>query len=63
MNESYVVRSDPRDFLQHLIALTNMRVLNSEHSRAGKAEFVAANLYAKSIFGASLFRLFVCCCC
>ncbi|KAL9984992.1 hypothetical protein ACROYT_G007343 [Oculina patagonica] len=41
--------SDLREYLDHLIASTNMKCLTPE--KAGECGFMAANLYARSIFG------------
>ncbi|EDO34974.1 predicted protein [Nematostella vectensis] len=43
--------SDLREYLGHLIASTNMLCLTPEKALAGSCGFLAANLYAKSIFG------------
>ncbi|PAA48185.1 hypothetical protein BOX15_Mlig004513g2 [Macrostomum lignano] len=43
--------SDLRDFLAHLIKATNMRCLTPEKALTGECGFLAANLYARSIFG------------
>lgn len=45
-----MIVSDPSAFLDHLVQQTNMRVLTSEASKIGESEFLAANIYAKSIF-------------
>ena len=39
------------DFLDHIVASTNMRCLTPRSSLGGASSFLAANLYAKSIFG------------
>lgn len=39
------------EFLSHIVESTNMRCLTPTSSLAGKCGFIAANLYAKSIFG------------
>ena len=38
-------------FLQHVVASTNMRCLTPASALEGASGFLAANLYAKSIFG------------
>ncbi|XP_015757207.1 PREDICTED: coatomer subunit beta-like [Acropora digitifera] len=43
--------SDLREYLNHLIASTNMKCLTPEKALAGECGFMAANLYARSIFG------------
>lgn len=43
--------TDLLDYLNHLIASTNMKCLTPQKSLSGNCGFLAANLYAKSIFG------------
>ncbi|KAL3881649.1 hypothetical protein ACJMK2_028061 [Sinanodonta woodiana] len=43
--------SDLHEFLQHVIKCTNMKCLTPEKALSGDCGFMAANLYAKSIFG------------
>lgn len=43
--------SDLNDFLNHIVKSTNMRCLTPQSARQGECGFLAANLYAKSIFG------------
>ena len=43
--------TDVKDFLQHVIKSTNMRCLTPPSALEGDSGFLAANLYAKSIFG------------
>lgn len=43
--------SDLPAFLQHVIKSTNMKCLTPEKALSGECGFMAANLYAKSIFG------------
>lgn len=38
-------------FLQHIISMTRMRCLTPQSALGGTSSFLAANLYAKSIFG------------
>merc|ERR1712131_545201 len=42
-----------RDYLHHLVTQTNMKCLTPEKTLTGDCEFLAANLYAKSMFGES----------
>jgi len=39
------------DFLKHIISMTNMSCLTPHSALGGTSSFLAANLYAKSIFG------------
>jgi coatomer subunit beta len=43
--------TDLQAFLAHVVASTNMRCLTPTSSLSGKSSFLAANLYAKSVFG------------
>jgi coatomer subunit beta len=43
--------SDLHDYLRHLLKSTNMRCLTPEKAISGHCGFMAANLYARSIFG------------
>ncbi|XP_076249513.1 coatomer subunit beta [Calliopsis andreniformis] len=43
--------SDLREYLAHLLRSTNMRCLTPEKALSGQCGFMAANMYAKSIFG------------
>ncbi|GFU27131.1 coatomer subunit beta [Trichonephila clavipes] len=43
--------TDLYDYLSHLIGFTNMRCLTPEKALSGECGFMAANLYARSIFG------------
>jgi coatomer subunit beta len=40
-----------REFLDHIIKSTNMKCLTAPSAIAGECGFLAANLYAKSVFG------------
>lgn len=40
-----------RGYLQHILKTTNMRCLTPESALAGECDFLAANLYARSVFG------------
>merc|ERR1711937_157331 len=42
---------DLDEYLQHVISITNMKCLTPQSTLTGKSEFLAANLYARSIFG------------
>lgn len=42
---------DLREYLDHIIQSTNMKCLTPEKALSGDCGFMAANLYAKSIFG------------
>ena len=43
-----------RDFLEQLMACTNMSCLTPEASLKGDCQFLSANLYARSVFGKSI---------
>uniref|UniRef100_A0A8D8R2B4 Coatomer subunit beta n=1 Tax=Cacopsylla melanoneura TaxID=428564 RepID=A0A8D8R2B4_9HEMI len=43
--------TDLREYLQHLIKSTNMKCLTPEKALSGQCGFMAANMYARSIFG------------
>ncbi|XP_057297990.1 coatomer subunit beta-like [Hydractinia symbiolongicarpus] len=43
--------TDTREYLDHIIKCTNMKCLTPEKAISGTCGFMAANLYAKSIFG------------
>jgi len=43
--------TDVSEFLQHVVKSTNMKCLTPESALEGQSGFLAANLYAKSIFG------------
>ncbi|KAJ8031969.1 Coatomer subunit beta [Holothuria leucospilota] len=43
--------TDLREYLRHLLKCTNMRCLTPEKAISGECGFLAANLYARSIFG------------
>ncbi|XP_057454030.1 coatomer subunit beta-1-like [Lotus japonicus] len=45
------VLQDERDFLSHIIKSTNMKCLTPPSALEGDCGFLAANLYAKSVFG------------
>ncbi|KAI5643586.1 coatomer beta subunit appendage platform domain-containing protein [Phthorimaea operculella] len=43
--------TDLKEYLQHLLASTNMKCLTPDKALSGQCGFMAANLYARSIFG------------
>lgn len=43
--------TDLNEYLQHILNSTNMRCLTPEKALSGYCGFMAANLYARSIFG------------
>jgi coatomer subunit beta len=43
--------TDLKDFLNHIISHTNMNCLTPKQALGGECDFLAANLYARSIFG------------
>lgn len=43
--------TDLQEYLNYLISATNMKCLTPQKSLSGDCSFLAANLYAKSIFG------------
>ena len=43
--------SDVKEFLDHVVASTNMKCLTPPSALDGDCGFLAANLYAKSVFG------------
>ncbi|KAL8133641.1 coatomer subunit beta-1-like [Apium graveolens] len=45
------VIQDEKDFLDHIIKATNMKCLTAPSAMEGECGFLAANLYAKSVFG------------
>lgn len=48
-------RSDPRDYLKHVMKSTNMSCLTPEGAMSGDCDFLSANLYARSLFGGVFF--------
>ena len=46
-------------FLEHIVASTNMKCLTPPSALEGDCGFLAANLYAKSVFGGARVPLFV----
>ncbi|GFR72221.1 coatomer subunit beta [Elysia marginata] len=43
--------TDLKEYLEHVMACTNMKCLTPEKALSGDCGFMAANMYAKSIFG------------
>lgn len=43
--------TDLHEYLKHLLKSTNMKCLTPEKALSGQCGFMAANMYAKSIFG------------
>ncbi|KND03510.1 coatomer subunit beta [Spizellomyces punctatus DAOM BR117] len=43
--------TDLREYLDHILRSTNMNCLTPEHALSGECGFLAANMYARSIFG------------
>jgi coatomer subunit beta len=43
--------SSPRAYLDHILSITNMRCLTPERALDGDCGYLAANLYARSVFG------------
>lgn len=43
--------TDPETFLKHIMSITNMANLTPEATLVGDSNFLAANLYARSLFG------------
>jgi coatomer subunit beta len=46
-----LIARDLREYLAHILKSTNMACLTPSHSLEGECGILAANLYAKSIFG------------
>jgi len=42
---------DLNEYLEHVTKITNMRCMTNDNSMSGSCNFLAANLYARSIFG------------
>ena len=43
--------ASPTEYLEHIATSTNMKILTSSHAMEGSCGYLAANLYAKSVFG------------
>jgi coatomer subunit beta len=43
--------TDLNEYLEHIVRITNMRCLTPEATMSGSCQFLAANFYARSIFG------------
>lgn len=52
ISNSYLFASEPREYLTHIMKSTNMSCLTPEGAMAGDSDFLSANLYARSLFGA-----------
>ena len=46
-----IIRSDLREYLEHIMKSTNMSCLTAEGALSGDCDFLSANMYAKSSFG------------
>ena len=44
---------DPREYLQHVMKVTNMACLTPDGALSGDCDFLSGNLYARSLFGKS----------
>jgi coatomer subunit beta len=42
---------DLNEYLDHVLAITNMKCMTPQNTMSGSAAFLAANLYARSMFG------------
>ena len=42
---------DPREYLSHVMKVTNMSCLTPEGALSGDCDFLSANMYARSLFG------------
>ncbi|RKO89647.1 coatomer beta subunit appendage platform-domain-containing protein, partial [Blyttiomyces helicus] len=51
INPPFPPLSDLRAYLNHILKSTNMKCLTPEHALSGECGFLAANMYARSIFG------------
>jgi len=43
--------TDPREYLSHVMKVTNMSCLTPEGALSGDCDFLSANMYARSLFG------------
>ncbi|KAF9786768.1 coatomer protein [Thelephora terrestris] len=43
--------TDPREYLSHVMKVTNMSCLTPEGALSGECDFLSANMYARSLFG------------
>lgn len=48
---------DPREYLSHVMKVTNMSCLTPEGALSGDCDFLSANMYARSLFGAYRWQL------
>ena len=55
----YILASEPREYLKHIMKSTNMSCLTPEGAMAGDSDFLSANMYARSLFGTRLFSLLI----
>ena len=50
-HSNFVLLSDPREYLRHVMKVTNMSCLTPEGALSGECDFLSANMYARSLFG------------
>ena len=48
---THVLGRDPREYLSHVMNVTNMSCLTPEGALSGDCGFLSANMYARSLFG------------
>ncbi len=51
LHSNLVLLSDPREYLRHVMKVTNMSCLTPEGALSGECDFLSANMYARSLFG------------
>lgn len=49
--EAEVFCREPREYLSHVMKVTNMSCLTPEGALSGDCDFLSANMYARSLFG------------
>ena len=49
--ETKISYRDPREYLAHVMKVTNMSCLTPEGALSGDCDFLSANMYARSLFG------------
>jgi len=49
--EANISYRDPREYLSHVMKVTNMSCLTPEGALSGDCDFLSANMYARSLFG------------
>lgn len=49
--DAEVFYRDPREYLSHVMKVTNMSCLTPEGALSGDCDFLSANMYARSLFG------------